>query len=287
MTISRQEEQFFSCHEEAENRIFFHLNHALSGNTTVMQTDDTDSLVIALGYKHFSNILENLLEAGVQGKNNLRFINVNSVYSELGETLCKALPVYYALTECNYTASFFKKRKVRPLKLLQKDTEAQIVLSELSTLEETDENTTSTIEGYVCKIYASKNIRKVNNLRTQIFLKKYEKIKPEDRLNCVKKFVSSLIPPCKEVFLLKIKRVHLIYLKRHWASATVAHPPDDRLEEFGWTFSNDGKYIIKWFEGPAAPRVLDVTISEDTKPSTQNDTEGTYKAITIQVHFLR
>ena len=184
---------------------------------------------------------------------------------------------------CDYTASFFKKGKVRPLKLLQKDTDAQIVLSKLSTLQEIDENTIPTIKGCVCKIYASKNICKVNDIRTQIFLKKYSKIKPEDRLNCVKKFDSSLIPPCKEVLLLKIKRVHLIV--RCWTSAIVTHSPDDKPEEFGWTFSNDSKYIIKWFEGPAVPRVLDVTISEDTKPSTENDTEGTYKAITIQVRF--
>ena len=37
--------------------------------------------------------------------------------------------------------SFFKKFKVQPLKLLQKDTDAQAVLSERSTLEEIDENT--------------------------------------------------------------------------------------------------------------------------------------------------
>ena len=37
--------------------------------------------------------------------------------------------------------------------------------------------------------------------------------------------------------------------------------------------------------GTAAPQVLDVTISEDTEPSTENDTDGTYKAITIQVRF--
>ena len=78
-TISTGEEQFFSSHAEADNRIFFHLNHALPGSTTVMRTDDTDSLVIALGYKHFFNALENWLQAGVQGKNNLRFINVNSI----------------------------------------------------------------------------------------------------------------------------------------------------------------------------------------------------------------
>ena len=43
-----------------------------------------------------------------------------------------------------------------------------------------------------------------------------------------------------------------------------------------------GKYIIKWFEGPAT---LQVSISEDTQPSKENDTEGTYIAIIIQVRF--
>ena len=99
-----------------------------------MRTDDTDSLKIALGYKHFFNTLEIWLEAGVQGKNNLRFINVNKIYSELSEFLCKALPSYQALTGCDYTELFFKKGKILPFKLLQKDTDAQIVLSELSIL---------------------------------------------------------------------------------------------------------------------------------------------------------
>ena len=72
VTISTKEEKLFSSHEEAENRMFFfYLNHALTGSTVVMRTDDTDSLVIALGYKHFFNTLEIWLEAGVQGKNNL------------------------------------------------------------------------------------------------------------------------------------------------------------------------------------------------------------------------
>ena len=73
------------------------------------------------------------------------------------------MPAYHALTVCDYTASFFKKGKVLPLKLLQKDAGAQIVLSALSTLEEI--LTISTTEGYVCNIYASKNIWKVNDLR--------------------------------------------------------------------------------------------------------------------------
>ena len=128
-------------------------------------------------------------------------------------------------------------------------------------------------------MYVSKNICKVNDLPPQIFLKKYAKIKP-DRLSSLKKFDSSLIPSCQEVLQLKIKR--------HWVSAIVAHLADVRPEEFGWTFGNDGRYIIKWCEGPSAQRVLDVTISEDTEPLTENATEGTYKtykAVTIQVPF--
>ena len=35
-------------------------------------------------------------------------------------------------------------------------------------------------------MYPSKNICKVNDIGTQIFLKKYAKLKPEDRLVCVK-----------------------------------------------------------------------------------------------------
>ena len=56
--ISMEEEQLFSSHEEAYNRMFFHLNHALPGSTVIMPTGDPDSLVIALGYKHFFNTLE-------------------------------------------------------------------------------------------------------------------------------------------------------------------------------------------------------------------------------------
>ena len=48
-----------------------------------MQTDDTGSLVIALGYKQFFNTLEIWLEAAVQGKSNFRFVNVNSIFPEL------------------------------------------------------------------------------------------------------------------------------------------------------------------------------------------------------------
>ena len=97
-----------------------------------MQNDDTDSLVIVLGCKHFGNTLEIWLAAGMESKNNLQFIKVNSIYSKLGETLYKALSPHRVLIGWDYTASFFIKGKGRSIKFLQKDIQAQIVLSDLS-----------------------------------------------------------------------------------------------------------------------------------------------------------
>ena len=71
------------------------------------------------------------------------------------------------MTGCDYTVSFFKIGKVPPSKLLQEESvEVQIVLGELSTTEEGDENAKSTIESYLRKIYASENICKASDLRT-------------------------------------------------------------------------------------------------------------------------
>ena len=50
---------------------------------------------------------------------------MNQLYQKLGEKFCKALPAYHAVTGCDYTASFSRKGKIRPLKLLEKDEEIQ------------------------------------------------------------------------------------------------------------------------------------------------------------------
>ena len=85
---------------------------------------------------------------------------------------------------------FFKKGTVLPFKLFKRGIEAQIVLRELSTLNGIDENTILTNEGYLCKMYASKNICKERDLRGHNS-EEIWKNKSEHRLNCVKKFYSS------------------------------------------------------------------------------------------------
>ena len=65
----------------------------------------------------------------LQSRNNLRFISVDSKYSNLGKNFCKALPAYHVFTGSDFMASFSQKEKIQPLKKLGKNVQTQISLS--------------------------------------------------------------------------------------------------------------------------------------------------------------
>ena len=151
--LCEEEEELHSSHEEADSRMFFHLDHISGPSNVVIRTDDTDCLVIALGCTHLFDQKVNIwLEVGVQSKNNLRYININKIYNQLWETLCIALPAYHALTGCDYSASFCRKGKVQPFKILKKDVQIQEVFGKLANMEELDETSEEVIEKYICKV---------------------------------------------------------------------------------------------------------------------------------------
>ena len=88
--LCEEEEELYSSHEEADSRIFFHLDHISGPTNVVIRTDHIDCSVTALGSKHFFDQKANIWpEAGVQSKNNLRYINIDKIYSQLGEIYIK------------------------------------------------------------------------------------------------------------------------------------------------------------------------------------------------------
>ena len=68
---------------------------------------------------------------------------------------------------------------------------------------------------YICEIYG-KEIEKINEVKTQIFLDKYRRKNENERLSCVTNLDASMLPPCEKVLQQKLKRVQLI--ARRWAS---------------------------------------------------------------------
>ena len=87
----------------------------------VIRCSDTDVLVILLYHLGTGNIKANVwMDAGVDGNNTRRYVDVTGLSKELGPDLCSALPGILSFTGCDYTAAFLRKGNVRPLKLMEK-----------------------------------------------------------------------------------------------------------------------------------------------------------------------
>lgn len=50
----------------------------------------------------------------------------------LGPTLCRGLPAFHAFTDCDYTAAFYNKGKVKPFKIFSKRTDFQEIFASLT-----------------------------------------------------------------------------------------------------------------------------------------------------------
>ena len=80
-----------------------------------MRTADTDCFIIGLACrKKLDPCLKIWLEVEVQGRNNLRFISVDFLYSNVGKKLCKGLLAYHPFTGSDFTASFSRNGKLSP-----------------------------------------------------------------------------------------------------------------------------------------------------------------------------
>ena len=124
-------------------------------------------------------------------------------------------------------------------------------LNEWDTITEED---TQVLESFVCNMYGQKRFRSIDDLRLELFLKKY---KPNnDSLgDNVRKLDAASLPPCSRVLLKKLKRSS--YIARLWRNCFNADPQDQDVLSFGWRME-DGHYNIQWFDGDAAPKIVDV-----------------------------
>ena len=112
-------------------------------------------------------------------------------------------------TGCDYTASFSRKGKVRPLKYLEKDETMQEVFGSMGFDEKVSEET-YTIERYVCNIYGKPKLKSFNESRLDIFLKKYKSKSKDEVINVVRKLDASSLSPCFRVLWQKVLRTNYL-----------------------------------------------------------------------------
>ena len=208
-------------------------------------------LVIALGcLEHIPESINLWLEVGLYAKNSLRYIDVRKLFNKLGKDLCRALPAFHVFAGSDYTAAFSRKGKIRPLKTLEKDKTAQTVFGDMGFSDDIQEEEFKVIEKFTCTLYGKPKFNSVNEVRLELFLKKYRpKKKEEVVISCVKKMEGSFLPPCASVLKQKTNRTNHIAGKL--LSSWTSHPPISNPLNCGWELSN-GHWKVKWFEGDIA-----------------------------------
>ena len=122
----------------------------------------------------------------------------HEIFQNFGKKLSQSLLALHTLIGCDYTASFSRKGKVRPLKNLEKNETAQEIFGCLGDVEEINESMLNVCEEFVCQFYNGKKVKLVNKLRFDMFLTKY-KTNDKQHLNEVKKMDASSLPPCQRV----------------------------------------------------------------------------------------
>ena len=114
-------------HAEADTLLAFHTRH--SNGNIVIRASDTDVLVILLVMIGKNNEAEtciayNRIIMDVRTGNNQRLIDLSQIYEtmeKISPGLPVALPGLRSFTGLDYTAAFYWKGKLAPLKLLMED----------------------------------------------------------------------------------------------------------------------------------------------------------------------
>ena len=191
-------------------------------------------LVIALGcLEHIPESINLWLEVGLYAKNSLRYIDVRKLFNKLGKDLRRALPAFHDFTGSDNIAAFSRKGKIHPLKTLEKDKTAQTVFGDMGFSDDIQEEEFKVIEKFACALYGKPKFNSVNEVRLELFLKKYQLKKKEVVISYGKKMEGSFLPPCASVLQQKMNRTNHTAGKvfSSWTSRTpMSNPLNCRWE---------------------------------------------------------
>ena len=111
----------------------------------------------------------------------------------LGSDHATAVMGLYTFTGDDCNAAFKGKRKVTPLKKLQKYPLFQKTFKQLGVEWEVKEQTYSTLEEFTCLMYCNAHIKSINDVRAFMLRKM---VGEEDKLSTKSKVDFSHLPPC-------------------------------------------------------------------------------------------
>lgn len=176
-----------------------------------------------------------------------------------GPSICHALPGYHAFTGCDFTASFANKGKVRPFNILKKNITYQKTFAELASA---TDNHYKNIYKFTAEMYGLKNCTNIDEARYSLFCRLTSPKKQRKLLDDIKHLDAAMLPPCKTVLDLKVKRCE--YITKIWKHAGQCNPIGNlKPEDYGWVVS-EGHLVPQWNSQSYIPDALEY--AEDENP---------------------
>ena len=204
--------QLEARHEEADTRIVLHCtkNHT---DKIVVQSRDTDVLVLLLGHYHRMPCTKLWLKAGTTKKR--QYIPVHDIVEQMSynANIRETIPAFHALTGSDTTSYIAGCTKKPAWKIFQ--THHQL-LEKLGKGELTVE-ALKNAELFVCKLYNLNKVSTTDGARAILFNKSRS---PES------------LPPTSDALHFHIQRAH--YQASVWRQAHLAYPSVPNPETMGW-----------------------------------------------------
>ena len=246
-------EELSSNQEEADTKVILHCYHSMqeySSSKVALRSPsgDTDILILAVSLLDINRVYLDY------GKGKLRkgiWLNDLSIEEQMKEPLIG----FHAFTGNDYVSSFFKKGKQlcwNGMKKNQVFIEAFRQLGQRWIINENDE-IISSLEKYICHIYGYPRENSVNVVRMKMFEKKYDK---DGKIIDV-----SLLPPCKSVLMLHIKRAN--YVAKLWRSSLTSWLNPEEIADNGWFHDGSINWVDEVFPDDVEEILCDPTFKND------------------------
>ena len=188
--VKEEIEELHSNHEETDTRVVLYARYAAREGYKSVRVKSPDSDVFFILLHHSPTISCSVLfDTGIG--NNKQLLNISRLASELGEMKCSALLSVHALTGCDTTSALRGIGKVKPIKLLDKETKFQEVLVQIEEEWKVTNETMEKVEQFICCLYGKPKMDKIDDLRLELLSRKCKDMKQLDPKKILTSFKKS------------------------------------------------------------------------------------------------
>ena len=255
-----------SNQEETDTRVVLYSIYAVDNGfqEVCVRSPDSDIFFILL---HFASTIRATLLFDTGAGNNRRILDITKIADDFTERRCTALLALHAFTRCDTTSAFKGIGKVKPIKIVEKNSKFEDVFCKLGQRWNVTDDVFKGLEEFTCSMYGSKRMKDVDEVRAKLIKRRCGQ--NSDKLDVKKNIDLAKLPPPRRCLREHIKRTN--YQVAIWKRANIAIiDAPEASEDNGWVLV-DGRLEPCWCDGEIIPTKMADILLENIEENTSDD----------------